>query len=153
MEAKEQGCVLYDEECGVCRAAVPFFGETLRKRGFTFAALQSEWVRKRIEIPQDGELHYIRLLLPDGRQILGADVYRYVMRRVWWSWPIYLLSVVPLLRLVFDWGYRMFANNRYWVARMCGLPRAGEMEADGRLVGDSGSRIESGEPGESEKKR
>ena len=125
-QTEPRGWVLYDAECGVCHRTVPFFGETLRKRGFEIAPLQSDWVRERIGILADDQLNYMRLLLPDGRQVLGADVYRYMMKRVWWSYPIYLLSVLPLLRTVFDWAYRTFAENRYWVARTCALPGASE---------------------------
>ena len=109
---------------------VPLFRETLRKRGFAIAPLQSDWVRESLKISPDETLDHLRdhlrLLLPDGRQVVGADAYRYVMKRVWWSYPIYLLSVVPLLRNVIDWGYRTFARNRYWVAKACRLPGASE---------------------------
>ena len=148
MEAKEaRGWLLYDEECGVCHRVVPFFRETLRKRGFAIAPLQSDWVRECLKISPDETLDllrdHLRLLLPDGRQVVGADAYRYVMKRVWWSYPIYLLSVVPLLRNVIDWGYRTFARNRYWVAKACGLPGASEAKRAGGVVRDSESRIES----------
>ena len=154
MEPKgTRGWVLYDDECGVCHRTVPFFGGTLRQLGFEIAPLQSDWVRERIGVLADDHLNYMRLLFPDGRQILGADVYRYFMKRVWWSYPIYLLSVLPLLRSMFDWAYRTFANNRYWVARTCGLPGASEERRASELVGDSESRIESSQPSGLEKKR
>ncbi len=123
-----RGWLLYDEECGVCHQVVPQFEKTLRKRGFAIAPLQSEWVQKRLDLAQN-EMVSIRLLLRDGRQIVGADVYRYVMKRVWWSYPVYLLSVLPLLRQVFDRAYQTFAHNRYWVSKACGLPGAGEEES------------------------
>jgi predicted DCC family thiol-disulfide oxidoreductase YuxK len=121
-----RGWVLFDDECGVCHRTVPFFGGTLRKLGFEIAPLQSEWVRERIGALAEDQMNYMRLLFPDGREILGPDVYRYFMKRVWWSYPIYLLSVLPLLRNVFDWAYRTFAANRYRVAKACGLPGASE---------------------------
>jgi len=128
-EPKEpRGWLLYDEECGVCHQVVPRFEKTLRKRGFAIAPLQSERVRRRLGFPQN-DMVSIRLLLRDGRQIVGADVYRYVMKRMWWSYPVYVLSVAPLLRQAFDWSYRTFAANRYWVSKACGLPGAGEEES------------------------
>jgi hypothetical protein len=51
-------------------------------------------------------------------------VYRYVMRRIWWAYPLYLLSMVPGLSRVFDWSYRTFARNRTVISASCDLPRA-----------------------------
>jgi predicted DCC family thiol-disulfide oxidoreductase YuxK len=116
------GWVLYDDACGFCRRWVPYWGETLGKRGFSIAPLQSAWVQERLNTPADELLDDLRLLLPDGRQVRGADVYRYVMRRIWWAYPLYLLSVTPLLARVFDRAYRSFAVNRYRFSRACGRP-------------------------------
>ena len=113
--------MLYDDSCGFCRRWVPFWAETLRRRGFTIAPLQSEWVVKQLKL-SDGELlSDLRLLLNDGSQVRGADVYRYAMKRIWWAYPFYLMSIMPLLRRVFDWSYRTFADNRYHVSRSCRL--------------------------------
>ena len=118
------GWVLYDDSCGFCRRWVPFWKETLRKRGFAIAALQSEWVQQRLSMPDADLLQDLRLLLVDGNQVRGADVYRYVMARTWWAYPLYLLAAAPLLRRGFDWGYRTFAVNRHRFSRACRLPVA-----------------------------
>ena len=121
-ETPPSGWVLYDGACGFCRWWVPFWSGTLRRRGFGIAPLQSEWVVKKLG-PLEGELlKDVRLLLGDGRQIHGADVYRHVMRRIWWAYPLYLAAVTPLLRRVFDWAYRTFADNRHRVSHACRLP-------------------------------
>jgi hypothetical protein len=44
------------------------------------------------------------------------------MRRIWWAYPLYLLSVTPLLRGAFDRAYRAFADRRHHVSRLCRLP-------------------------------
>ena len=119
------GWVLYDDSCGFCRRWIPFWANTLRKRGFDIAPLQSEWVAERLSVPEEDLLFDLRLLLANGGQVRGADVYRHVMRRIWWAYPLYLLSVAPLLRLVFNWAYRTFANNRHRVSHACRLPAAG----------------------------
>jgi predicted DCC family thiol-disulfide oxidoreductase YuxK len=119
------GWVLYDDSCGFCRRWIPFWADTLRRRGFAIAPLQSEWVVERLSVPQEDLLFDLRLLLADGGEVRGADVYRHVMRRIWWAYPLYLLSVAPGLRLVFDWAYRTFANNRHRFSRACRLPAAG----------------------------
>jgi predicted DCC family thiol-disulfide oxidoreductase YuxK len=118
------GWVLYDDSCGFCRRWVPSWASTLRMRGFYIAPLQSAWVVERLNARPDDLLRDLRLLLADGRQVRGADVYRHVMRRIWWAYPIYLVSVAPLLRWAFDWSYRAFADNRYHLSRACRLPGA-----------------------------
>ena len=60
---------------------------------------------------------------------LGADVYRFVMRRLWWAYPLYLLSIVPGGRHLFDWGYRTFARNRLRVSSACRLDPPGVRDA------------------------
>jgi predicted DCC family thiol-disulfide oxidoreductase YuxK len=74
-----------------------------------------------LKLPPDKLLDDLRLLLADGSQIAGAEVYRYAMRRIWWALPLYLFSVLPGGRQMFDRGYLTFARNRYRVSAACGL--------------------------------
>ena len=121
------GWVLFDGSCGLCRSWVQYWADTLRRRGFEIAALQEAWARERLGSPDEEDLlRDFRVLLDDGRQLRGADAYRYVMRRIWWAYPLYLLSVTPLLRHLFDWGYRAFADNRYHFSSACTLPARDE---------------------------
>jgi predicted DCC family thiol-disulfide oxidoreductase YuxK len=120
-EPQPLGWVLYDDSCGFCRRWVPFWADTLRKRGFAIAPLQSQWFREKMTGSEDDLLLDLRLLLADGRQVRGPNVYRHVMRRIWWAYPFYLLSIAPGLRSVFDWSYRTFARNRHRFSRACRL--------------------------------
>jgi predicted DCC family thiol-disulfide oxidoreductase YuxK len=113
------GWVLYDDSCGFCRRWIPFWRDTLRRRGVEIAPLQSDWVVRRLAVPGEDLLFDLRLLRADGTQVRGAAVYRHVMREIWWAYPLYLLAIAPLLRRVFDWSYRTFANNRYRISRAC----------------------------------
>ena len=115
------GWILYDDSCGFCRRWVPFWEGPLQRRGFAIASLQTDWVRAKLQLSESELLYDLRLLLADGSQIRGADVYRYATRRIWWAWPVYLFSITPGLRNVFDWGYRAFAANRFRVSLACGL--------------------------------
>jgi predicted DCC family thiol-disulfide oxidoreductase YuxK len=119
-----RGWVLYDDACGFCRRWVPFWSGTLAKRGFAIAPLQSKWVQAKLGAQPEDLLEDLRLLLTDGSQVRGADVYRYVMQRIWWAYPLYVLSVAPILWRVFDWAYRTFATHRYRFSRACRLPGA-----------------------------
>lgn len=117
------GWVLFDGSCGFCRTWVEYWSDVLRKRGFQIAPLQDAWVRDRLAAPDEEELlRDLRVLLPSGRELRGAHAYRYVMQRIWWTYPLYLLSITPLLRHLFDWAYRTFADNRYHFSRSCALP-------------------------------
>jgi predicted DCC family thiol-disulfide oxidoreductase YuxK len=115
------GWILYDNSCGFCRRWVPFWEHVLRRRGFKIAPLQADWVRSKLHLNEAELLRDLRLLLADDSQVCGADVYRYATRRIWWAWPVYLFSITPGLRNLFDWGYRTFAANRYRVSSACGL--------------------------------
>lgn len=116
------GWVLYDGSCGVCRRLVVPWTGTLRKHGFEVAPLQSEWVSTRLKLPNDEILSDVRLVLSDGTHRQGADVYRYVFRRIWWATPMYLFSITPILRQVFDGVYRLIADHRHQISGACGLP-------------------------------
>jgi uncharacterized protein len=116
-----RGWVLYDADCGVCARWVPFWAPTLARLGLGVASLQAPWVKALARLPPDALSRDIRLLLRDGRQLAGADVYRYVMRRLWWAYPFYLLAVAPGLRRVFDRAYRTFADHRNRISAACGL--------------------------------
>jgi predicted DCC family thiol-disulfide oxidoreductase YuxK len=130
-----RGWVLYDDWCGFCQRWIPFWESTLRRRGFAIAALQAHWVSRSLGVGDEALLSDLRLLLADGRQISGADVYRHVMSRIWWAYPLYLLSVAPLSRQAFDWGYRTFAANRYRISGACGLGPVRSGDASGRESG------------------
>jgi predicted DCC family thiol-disulfide oxidoreductase YuxK len=120
--APSEGWVLYDGRCGFCSRWVPFLKDTLKRRGFAVAPLQSEWVAEKLRLPPGELTADVRLLLVNDRQLRGPEVYRYVMRRIWWAMPLYFLSVLPILRGLFDAGYRAFAARRYCISEYCGLP-------------------------------
>lgn len=120
--AKEPlGWVLYDESCGVCNRWVPFWENTLRRRGLEIAPLQSERFRGRLGGAEGDLLRDLLLLRPDGNLVRGADVYRFALRRIWWAYPLYLLSVAPGFRRLFDRAYRAFADRRHRISAACGL--------------------------------
>ncbi|MGH9441156.1 MAG: thiol-disulfide oxidoreductase DCC family protein [Thermoanaerobaculia bacterium] len=116
-----RGTVLYDDECGFCRRWVLFWRATLERRGYSVAPLQGEWAREKLGLAGEELVEDVRLLFPDGRITRGANVYREVMRRIWWLSPVWLLSAAPGLRSVFDRGYRVFASHRHRFSRGCGL--------------------------------
>jgi len=119
------GWVLYDSQCGVCSRWIPFWASTLRRIGLDIAPLEAPWVAERTGLTLDVLLTDLRLLHVDGQFTIGADVYRYVMRRLWWAWPFYVLSIAPLGRPMFDSGYRMFATHRRQISSTCRIAPPG----------------------------
>lgn len=116
------GWILYDDSCGICRRWVPFWERTLQKRGFAIAPLQADWVKEKLQLDENDLLQDLRLLLATGETIQGADTYRYAMKRIWWAYPIYLFSVAPLGKSIFDWSYRKFATHRHQISSACKMP-------------------------------
>ena len=116
------GWILYDDSCGFCRRWVPFWEKTLQKRGFEITPLQTDWVKQKLQLNKNDLLSDLRLLLASGKQIQGADTYRYAMKRIWWAYPMYLFSIAPLGRNIFDWSYRKFATHRHQISSVCKLP-------------------------------
>ena len=115
------GVVLYDGQCGFCSRWVKRWSRALERRGFEIASLDEPWVARKLAMPREELLTDIRLLTSGGELISGADVYLYVMRRVWWAWPFSaILSLAGVRRLVHI-GYRWFARNRYFISRSCKL--------------------------------
>jgi uncharacterized protein YqjF (DUF2071 family) len=116
-----RGWVLYDGGCGVCSWWVPYWAPTLARLGLGIAPLQAPWVAGLLPLPPDALVRDIRLLFRDGSHLAGADVYRHVMRRLWWAYPLYLGASAPGLRRVFDAAYRAFADRRLRISHACGL--------------------------------
>jgi predicted DCC family thiol-disulfide oxidoreductase YuxK len=121
-EHPASGWILYDGACGICSHGVRKYGTTLERLGLAVAPLQSSWVQQCTGLEPETLLQDIRLLHSDQSITSGADVYRYIMSRVWWAYPLCLLSMAPGLRKAFDWGYRTFARHRMRISASCGVP-------------------------------
>jgi predicted DCC family thiol-disulfide oxidoreductase YuxK len=115
------GWVFYDGTCGVCGRWVPRWAPWLAARGLAVAPLQEPWVVDRTGLTRAQLLDDITLLLNDGTTRRGADAYRYLMRSSAWLRPLAWLAGLPLVRQLFDAGYRAFARYRYTVSRVCRL--------------------------------
>jgi len=114
-----RGWIFYDGECGFCSRWVRSWANTLRRHGFEPTALQPPWVSERLQIPLDDLLSDIRLLTSQGRLMSGADVYLYVARHIWWSWPFFALFSLPGFKQLLEIGYRRFARNRHCISHSC----------------------------------
>jgi predicted DCC family thiol-disulfide oxidoreductase YuxK len=119
IQKQQNGVLLYDASCGVCNRGVRNLKKFLMKQGIETSPLQEQWVKEKLNLTETELLQDVRLLLNDGTLLEGANVYRYALRKTWWTFPLYLLSELPLLSSLFDWGYRMVAINRNMISKVC----------------------------------
>lgn len=116
-----KGWVLYDGMCGFCSWWIPFWKKTINQTGYDIAMLQSPWVRRELNLPEELLNKDIVLLFKDGMKLVGADAYIFGMKTVWWSSPAgFLLSLPPFRQLTWLF-YKLFNRNRFLVSRVCRL--------------------------------
>ena len=115
------GWVLFDATCGICARGVPWWSATFARLGLATAALQEPWVAERTGLPIEELLHDLSILFADGSLVRGAEAYRWVLRRRWWGWPIWLVVLVPPGSWLFNGAYRWFARNRHRASQICRL--------------------------------
>ncbi len=120
-DAQTKGWLLYDGSCGFCDRWVHFWQPILRRRGYDVAPLQSELARERVSLPDGDLMRDLRLLLADGQVVEGAAAYRFLMRRIFWTYPLYVISILPVFSSIFNWAYRCFADHRHRVSKACRL--------------------------------
>ncbi len=116
---KPSGWIIYDGGCGICSRLMGRFQKILRRRKFAIVPSQSEWVRKKLDLDDLRMPEDFRIMLAKGDLIVGADAYRYLLRRIWWAYPLYLLSRAPVGKAIFDLFYRYIADHRYMISRRC----------------------------------
>jgi predicted DCC family thiol-disulfide oxidoreductase YuxK len=113
------GQVYYDAACGICSNATLWLKPLFDHLHLAITPLQDPGAREKLNLAPDELLRDIRLLTLDGKQYAGADAYRYVMRRIPWLFPLYLFSITPLFRQLFNATYRAIADRRYRLSTVC----------------------------------
>jgi predicted DCC family thiol-disulfide oxidoreductase YuxK len=115
----EHATLIYDGECGLCRAAVARVRRWDRDGRLDYVAFQDPAV-ERFGIDLPALVAAMHLLLPDGRVFAGADAVPHLLRRLrgkaWLARAFLIPGVLPLARRV----YRRIAERRHCVVR--GLP-------------------------------
>ena len=117
-----RGWVFFDRDCRVCSALARRFRRTLEPRGFGLAALQDPRVQAMLDLPPAELLREMRVATSDGKIYGGAAAIVYLARQIWWAWPLYLASKIPGVLLLFNAGYRWFADHRTCAGGVCLRP-------------------------------
>ncbi len=120
--------LFYDGDCGLCSREIKLLRRLDRGRGqLAFVDITDP------DFDPDAVGQSVETLMarmhgrgPDGTWVVGMEVFRRAYRAVGLGW---LLAPTgwPLLRPLFDAGYRWFARNRHWIGggnrAHCALPR------------------------------
>ncbi len=113
------GWVYYDAECGLCAAGVARWGGLWARRGFRWLPLQTPGAAGRLGLTETALREEMRLLLPDGQLRSGAQAWAFLLRSVWWLWPLGVLLTAPGLNRLSRLGYRWIANHRHCWSGAC----------------------------------
>lgn len=112
-----RGWVLYDASCSFCLDLLARTRAAMESGGFRPEALQSPWVRERLDLPEDRLLEEMRILTLEGRVLGGADALVYLAteldRRPWWAWLLVIAGKLPLGIHLLRAGYRWIAARRH----------------------------------------
>ena len=114
--------VLYDAECGFCTTWAQRCRSLLARRNIGLAPLQDEAMRVRLGLVPGVPLTEMKVLTRDSRILGGIDAVLYVLRFIWWAYPVFVLGRVPLLHWLLDRFYRWFAARRYCLGGRCRIP-------------------------------
>ena len=101
--------VLYDDACGMCLRTVARLRPLLEPRGFRFEPF-----------PDGVEKIEMKLLLPSGMVIGGADAVVAMLQAVRWLRPLTMLTRLPGIMPLLRAGYRKVAANRHCISGACG---------------------------------
>jgi predicted DCC family thiol-disulfide oxidoreductase YuxK len=113
------GWVCFDGECSFCLRWLRRVERPLRRHGFGFVPLQTDWVRTQLHLTTPELLQEMRLLRSNQPALGGADAAVVLMRYVWWLWPLWLVSRIPGAMPVYRRVYRYIARNRHCAKDAC----------------------------------
>ena len=119
MTETKKSWIVYDGTCRVCLKMKRLFGALFAKRGFHWEMLQADWVGPATGLTEAELMEEMLVITGEGEVIGGVDAWIYLARFVWWMYPFYLVSRIPVMHTLFERFYRAFAANRHCVGGAC----------------------------------
>jgi len=111
-EPSFRGWILYDDACPSCTASARRFARILRRRGFFFLPLQTEWVLQQLGLEPGAPLDEMHVLTSQGQDFAGANAVIFLARQIWWTWPLAVFAPLPGMHKLLDRAYRWIAAHR-----------------------------------------
>ncbi len=113
--------LLFDKDCPFCRSLVDRWRGVLERRRFEIVPLQSEWVRKQLDLPEEELMREMRVITPAGRVLGGSTAMVHMWGKIWWAWPLWFVALVPGVKWFLDRVYRWMAERRMCLSGECSL--------------------------------
>lgn len=111
--------VFFDGACPLCRREIAMLRRWDRRGVIRFTDIAaSDFDPAPIGRTQGDLMAEIHGRLPDGTVIKGVEVFRRLYAAVGLG-PLVLLTRLPLVSQILDWGYRRFARNRLKLTGRC----------------------------------
>jgi len=111
--------IFYDAECRLCRAGANRLKGVLARRQMELVPLQSPGTSTLLGVREDQLLVEMRLRLRDGRVFGGATAVVEIARRIWWAYPLWVVSRIPGAMRPMNAMYRWVARNRSCLNDAC----------------------------------
>lgn len=117
--APQPDTIYFDASCGMCSTSAQRLKRIVSPYGFALAPLQDPGIGATLGL-QPGEVpDEMKLRTRDGQTLGGADAIVYICRRIWWAWPIWAISRIPLAMRVMRTIYNKVARNRHRISNAC----------------------------------
>lgn len=117
--ATRKGWIFFDATCALCVRGRWCVGRLFEARGFVWTPLQTPGAAARLGLSEAALHEEMQLQLADGRVLAGVDAWAWLLRTVWWLWPVGALLAAPGFRGLSRTFYRWIARNRYCFAGRC----------------------------------
>ena len=103
--------VLYDASCPFCIGTINAFKATLEKRNCKIKPLQNKTVMNILGVEEGDEFPEMKVIGNNRKVYGGARGVVYISRKIWWTYPLWALSHLPLTMNILDYIYKLIAKR------------------------------------------
>lgn len=111
--------VFFDGDCPLCLREINLLRRWDRRGKIRFTDISSpDFQAAEVGKTDDVLMAQMHGRLPDGTWLQGVEVFRRLYAAVGFG-PLVFLSRLPLISQLLDWGYAVFARNRFRLTGRC----------------------------------
>ena len=106
--------LIYDGHCRICTSQITRLARWDTRGRLAYLSLHDPSVAERYpELSHDALMKDMYLIDKRGHAHRGAEVIRYLSRKLPWMWPAAPILHLPGSMKLWQWMYRQIANRRY----------------------------------------